>query len=154
MDRTTTASFWRVPAGYLPGWLAELREKGREVKPWLWGADGIEIGPIPKGTPINLLANLNLRPDNAGFTDRVKHDKKLISLLLKVKKDLKALPKDATDEEARAVLANLVEPLLDMSKCPDYIVNRGHYFGTRFADDEPGLPDDDKLALIEFLKHF
>ena len=154
MDRTTNASFLRVPAGYLPGWLAELREKGREVKPWLWGADGIEIGPIPKGTPINLLANLNLRPDNAGFTDRVKHDKKLISLLLKVKKDLKALPKDATDAEATAVLSNLVDPLLDMSKCPDFIVNRGHYFGTRFADDEPGLPDDDKLALIEFLKHF
>ena len=52
------------------------------------------------------------------------------------------------------VLANLVDPLLDMSKCPDFIVNRGHYFGTRFANGEPGLPDDDKLALIEFLKHF
>ena len=45
-----------------------------------------------------------------------------------VKKDLKALPKDATDAEATAVLSNLVDPLLDMSKCPDFIVNRGHYF--------------------------
>ena len=154
MDRTTNASFLRVPSGYLPSWLANLREKGQEVKPWLWGPNGLEIGPIPKGTPVNLLANLNLRPDNASFSQHVAHDKKLLSLLLKVKSDLKALPKDATDEQAAKVLGDLVDPLLAMSKCPDFIVNRGHYFGTRFADDEPGLPDADKLALIEYLKHF
>ena len=34
-----------------------------------------------------------------------------------------------------------------MSKCPDFIVNRGHLFGTT-------LPDADKRALIEFLKTF
>jgi len=34
-------------------------------------------------------------------------------------------------------------------------VNRGHYFGTSLADDgEPALSDDDKRALIEFLKTF
>ena len=27
---------------------------------------GVEIGPIPKGTPVNLLANLNMLPDDAG----------------------------------------------------------------------------------------
>jgi hypothetical protein len=40
-----------------------------------------------------------------------------------------------------------VDPLLELSKCPDYVVNRGHYFGTN-------LNDDDKWALIEFLKTF
>jgi hypothetical protein len=43
--------------------------------------------------------------------------------------------------------------LMDLSKCPDYIVNRGHYFGTALAP-EPPMTDQDKLALIEFLKTF
>ena len=42
---------------------------------------------------------------------------------------------------------DLVDPLLEVSKCPDFIVNRGHLFGTE-------LPDADKRALIEFLKTF
>jgi hypothetical protein len=41
---------------------------------------------------------------------------------------------------------------MDLSKCPDYIVNRGHYFGTSMFKEEPGLSDDEKRALIEFLK--
>jgi hypothetical protein len=42
---------------------------------------------------------------------------------------------------------------MKLSKCPDYVVNRGHYFGTGY-DNEPALSDTDKRALIEFLKHF
>jgi len=34
------------------------------------------------------------------------------------------------------------------------VVNRGHYFGTSQLQEEPGLSDDDKRALIEFLKTF
>ena len=44
--------------------------------------------------------------------------------------------------------------LYKLGTCPDYVVNRGHYFGTdRFAG-EPALSDPDKRALIEFLKTF
>jgi hypothetical protein len=43
---------------------------------------------------------------------------------------------------------------MELSKCPDYIVNRGHYFGTDAFPEEPGLSDPDKRALIEFLKTF
>ena len=45
------------------------------------------------------------------------------------------------------MLANLIDPLLELSKCPDYVVNRGHYFGTN-------LSETDKWALIEYLKTF
>ena len=45
------------------------------------------------------------------------------------------------------MFADLVEPLLELSKCPDLVVNRGHLFGT-------DLSNDDKAALIEFLKTF
>jgi hypothetical protein len=41
-----------------------------------------------------------------------------------------------------------------MSKCPDFVVDRGHYFGTGAFKEEPGLSDEDKRALIEFLKTF
>ena len=44
--------------------------------------------------------------------------------------------------------------LLALSKCPDFVVNRGHYFGTSMFKEEPGLSDADKRALIEFLKTF
>ena len=82
------------------------------------------------------------------------HDAKLLALVVKVKHDLAKLPKNASDEEARKVLNNLVQPLMDLSKCPDYVVNRGHYFGTDRFGEEPGLVDSDKRALIEFLKTF
>ena len=45
--------------------------------------------------------------------------------------------------------------MLELSKCPDFVVNRGHYFGTAHGQhEEPALSDDDKRALIEFLKTF
>ncbi len=65
---------------------------------------------------------------------------------------MKALPENVSNEEAKAVFSDLVEPLIKLSKCPDYIVNRGHYFGTDYFKEERGLSDSDKLALIEFLK--
>jgi hypothetical protein len=64
------------------------------------------------------------------------------------------LPADASDEQASKVFSNLVDRFLALSKCPDFIVNRGHYFGTSYFKQEPGLSDDDKRALIEFLKTF
>ena len=45
------------------------------------------------------------------------------------------------------MLSSLMPELLEHSKCPDFVVNRGHYFGSN-------LGDDDKRALIEFLKTF
>ena len=53
-----------------------------------------------------------------------------------MKLDLLKLPSNATDDQARQVLRNLVDPMLGLSKCPDLIVNRGHYFGTGYL--EPG----------------
>ena len=44
--------------------------------------------------------------------------------------------------------------LLALSKCRDYVTNKGHYFGTSYLTEEPGLTDVDKRALIAFLKTF
>lgn len=151
VDRTTATSYLRIPSGYVPKLLEKLVDAISDGS--LVGERGIELGPIPKGTPVNLLSGIDL--DRRGdLIDRFKHKEKLLKLLIKIKKDLKALPKDATDEQAAKVFADLVDPLIEAAKCPDYIVNRGHYFGTDYLrdQDEPGLSDEDKLALIAFLK--
>ena len=151
VDRTYTTSYLRVPSGFVPELLEKLVDNISGGG--LVNEQGIEIGPIPKGTPVNLLSGIDL-DRREGVVDRIKHKKQLLDLLLKIKKDLKALPKDATDEQAAKVFADLVDPLVEASKCPDYIVNRGHYFGTDYLrdKDEPGLSDSDKKALISFLK--
>jgi hypothetical protein len=47
--------------------------------------------------------------------------------------------------------------MLKLSNCPDFEVNRGHYFGTSFlpgSEGEPGLTRAEKDSLIAFLKTF
>jgi hypothetical protein len=148
IDRTTATSYLRIPAGYLPDFVRGSEDVAKLLAPALFdGQGGLEIGPIPKGTPVDLLANLQLAAETNDPVIRVAHDAKLVALLVKAIHDLKALPANATDEQGRTVFANLAEPLYQLSKCPDYIANRGHYFGTR-------LSDSDKYALIAFMKTF
>jgi hypothetical protein len=52
------------------------------------------------------------------------------------------------------IFTPLARELYDLNICPDFVVNRGHYFGTDRHGEEPGLSDADKRALIEFLKTF
>jgi hypothetical protein len=122
--------------------------------PWLFGEGGVQIGPIPAGVPVDLFGNLELMPDGGSAADRVKHGGEILKLLLDIEHNLRVLPPQATDEEARRQFAALGDRLFKLSKCPDYVVNRGHYFGTDAFKEEPGLSDDDKRALIEFLKTF
>ncbi len=146
IDRTSTQSYLRVPTGFLPDFLQPLAGFGSRFLPRLFGEGGIEIGPIPEGIPVTLISGMNLEP---GDPDR---KKKLLEVLLRVKKNLKSLPKDASNEQIKAQFADVLEPMLELNKCPDFVVNRGHYFGTDVFAEEPGLSDEDKRALIEFLK--
>jgi len=154
IDRTTERSYLRISYGYLPDALQQLQGL-RRFFPWLIDDKNrtIQIGPIPAGTPVGLLTNLNPMSESADPVERLAHDKQVLDLVLKISSDLKKLPADASDDEAKKVFANVVDPLLGLSKCPDLIVNRGHYFGTgQFSGGEPGLSDADKRALIAFLK--
>ncbi|ACK73005.1 conserved hypothetical protein [Gloeothece citriformis PCC 7424] len=94
----------------------------------------LEIGrltaDVPQGTPIDLLANLD--PRN---TPRILQRKLNSNEGAKV---LGALVNLIPDD----VLAPL---LLRNNSAPDFIEDHGHYFGS-------DLPDEDKRALIEFLK--
>lgn len=97
----------------------------------------VRIGPIPKGTPVNLLANVN--PDSDPI--------KLVALVVKLNEAfLKIHRQHLEGAAADAVMKTDVGPaLLEVSKCPDFVEDRGHTFGTTLADG-------DKRALIEYLK--
>jgi len=154
IDRTTARSYLRVAAGYLPGFLRPLLGPLHRYAPWLFGDGGVRIGPIPAGIPVSLLGSLELLPDGGSRDEQIKHGAEILKLLIHIDRELKTLPPQATDDEARKKFADLGERLLKLSKCPDLVVNRGHYFGTDAFKEEPGLSDEDKRALIEFLKTF
>ena len=95
----------------------------------------ITVGMIPKGTPINLVANLEPNFQN-------------IDVFLKIAKKLvKIKTANPSREEAAAEFNKLIPDLLAANKCPDFVEDKGHDFGT-------DLPDTDKRALIEYLKTF
>lgn len=165
IDRTTETSFLRVPLGYLPDFLTPFYSTGQELAPWLFGDGGVQLGPIPKGTPVGLLSNLNPLADSDDPATIIAHQKDLAKLVLDLKRDLKQLGGNATDEQAREVFVKQVPQMLNLSKCKDLVVNRGHYFGTGYVEPGeskeaalrergPGLSDQDKRALIEYLKTF
>jgi hypothetical protein len=152
IDRTTARSYLRIARGFVPDNLQKLIPFGQRVFPSVFGDGGIQIGPIPTGTPVDLLANLNILSEDRDPAAWAAHDAKVLELALRLKHDLEALPANATEDDARRVFVNLEQPLMDLSKCPDFVVNRGHYFGTSLFKEEPGLTDQEKNALIEFLK--
>jgi hypothetical protein len=151
IQRTTATSYISVPSGYLPPELGPLLDAGDWLHrwlPWLFTSGGdLQIGPIPKGTPVSLLSNIQLLAESPNLEDKKRHLERLVPTLLKVKKALKGLPPNATDAQAVEAFRDLVPDLISVSKCPDLIANKGHYFGSN-------LSDDDKNALIEFIKTF
>lgn len=106
--------------------------------------DGVvRIGPIPEGTPVSLLANLNVDRNDPRFSVP-----QLLRLLTRAKSRLKRIEDEKLDRaQATALLRELAPDLRALSTCPDFIVDRGHDFGR-------DLPATDKEALIEFIKTF
>ena len=157
IDRTSVKSYFKIPSGFLPGAVDDFLKFDSLFMPSLRNVDGLQVGPIPAGTPIGLIASLNLDPgEQLSLSERIKRDKLVLELAVRAKADL-ANSGSLTDDQLSKRFENLVDPLLSLSKCPDFIVNRGHYFGTDMldpAEGEPGLSDADKEALISFLKTF
>jgi hypothetical protein len=156
--RTTAKSYITASTGILPGVLAELVDFAKLFLPWATDQDGLKVGPIPQGFPVGLLSNLDLDPggENLSLGQKWKRDELRIKLLAKTKLDLKNA-KNLSDDELRKKFDGLTDLLLQLSKCPDLVVNRGHYFGTDMlaeSEHEPGLSNSDKEALIAFLKTF
>jgi hypothetical protein len=153
MDRTTAPSYLVVPARYMPDLAQQVLQRDSAGR-----AMPLELGPIPAGTPVNLLANLNLTAEaESTLAERLAHEKRVMQMIVTIKRDLDrlpTLPNAQREGQRQEILASAVDGLFELSKCPDFIVNRGHYFGTDRFTEERGLSDEDKRALIEFLKTF
>jgi hypothetical protein len=168
IDRTTQRSAVRIPVGFVPEPLQPLQSPLHRWFPSLVSRGGdIVLGPIPKGIPIGLIANIRLLAESDDPQVKIEHARNLTDLVVRLNADLLTAPTTATDQQLLEKFANLEGPMLKLSKCPDLVVNRGHYFGTAqfneleglSADEkafghEPELNDDDKRALIAFLKTF
>ena len=125
----------------------------------VFGLEGsFELGPIPKGSPINLWASFQPREDIPDG-QRLPHDQAFSQLTsdMSVK---------YPDLDQFTIVEKLRGPLLKLLKCPDFVVNRGHYFGTdefnnadTLSDDErafgkePRLSDGDKRASSSSSSH-
>jgi hypothetical protein len=132
--RTSEKSFITIPDSYAPPLLRRILSR-RELQ----DEDGnLRIGPIPKGTPINLLSNVNLDGDEG----------KLLRLGVELGAALVDIKvKNMNDAQATARLRPVIPLLMAVNKCPDFIEDKGHMFGTK-------LPIEDKHALIALLKTF
>ncbi|MEY2558952.1 MAG: hypothetical protein QOE34_2377 [Verrucomicrobiota bacterium] len=95
----------------------------------------LDTGPIPAGTPVDLLANIK-----PGESKKLGNIHMLVGLLKKVK----AANTDAERQKANAELAT---KLLSISNSPDLVMDNGHYFGKDLTPQE--LED-----LIDLLKTF
>jgi hypothetical protein len=160
IDRTTARSYVYIPVSYLPDALQPLGNSFAQ-------GGSIPIGPIPAGTPVGLLANTKLRAEAGdNVTEHAANLAKLTAVMVANAPAI-ATANQTSDDELRRRLAGLRQPFMALSKCPDFVVNRGHYFGTAqfneqdglSADEkafgtEPVLNDADKRALIAFIKAF
>jgi len=156
--RSNGDGYMVIPHGYLD---KELSDVVTRLKPFIsWAEDSagnIRLGPIPDGTPVGLLLSLNLNPRrDERFVDRLRDDAALAKLGQQLKRYFKESGGMSAEERQRR-WQSLTAELMNLSACPDYIINRGHYFGTDMLDPsegEPGLSDPEKQALIAFLKRF
>jgi len=99
----------------------------------------LHAGPFPKGTPVNALMNLD---PEAGLLDLLAVGRGMAHTIAVLQHD----GDKVTDEQRLAVFDEYAGPaLMRASKCPDFVLDRGHYFGQALTDEE-------KRDLIAFLK--
>jgi len=149
IDRITVNSYLTVPESYISPPLRPLVRASKRFFPFLGGSGAsIRLGPFPKGLPIGLITNIDILGDNLEPAEREQHKEKIKDLVKRAIHELRRQPDFGT------AITGLTEDMFAISKCKDLVVNKGHYFGTDYFKEEPGLSDEDKRALIAFLKTF
>jgi len=137
---TSKTSYINIPLAYLPDLLQDAAKRHPElIEPT---TQSLKLGPIPEGTPINLIANTNLDPSISLGVKRADLVAAIVDMLAKIK------TQNLDDAQTKQLMATeLVPKFLALNKCPDFYEDKGHPFGR-------DLPMEDKRALIELLKTF
>jgi hypothetical protein len=101
----------------------------------------LTIGPIPAGTPVNLLANFNPEADPAAIKSALTTT---VDGLARIKSQ------NLNPDDSRKVMLEEIAPaLMSVNKCPDFVMDHGHYFPWFES-----MTDEEKDALIELMKTF
>lgn len=104
----------------------------------------VTFGPIPKGVPVNVLANMD--PD----TSLEMRDKRQVARAALIEFVLAYHRAEEGKKPGLQEFEQQVAPaLMNASKCPDFVMDRGHDY--EFMRQ---LSDAEKRALIELLKTF
>jgi hypothetical protein len=149
IDRFTVDSYVEVPESYLPPPVRSLVGIGRRLFPFVGGyGNSLKIGPFPKGFPVGLVTNMDFLGSDLPESQRKAHKERVTALLKHAKSAVKR------NKDLPSILNELTDDMLAICKCKDFVVNKGHYFGTSYFTEEPGLSDSDKNALIAFIKTF
>jgi hypothetical protein len=100
-------------------------------------AGDLRVGPIPKGTPVNLIMNINPEAPTGDLLDAV----------FGMTRGFLRAGKAGGDEQAEldAFQTEAGLALMKASKCPDFVLDRGHWFAQH-------LDDEQKRQLKAFLK--
>jgi hypothetical protein len=167
--RTTERSYLNIPERSVPVELKNLVHS-LPAQPFgkVFDRDGsFKLGPIPKGFPINLAASYQPGVDIPSFKQLTQHNVAFAALVSDFVRTWSSLDLNGDDDAMLNFIARVRAPLLKLLKCPDFVVNRGHYFGTDAFNDTADLSDDekafgtetplsdgDKHDLIEYIKTF
>lgn len=110
---------------------------GIRVHTFVGGGSGdLQVGPIPKGTPLNLIMNINPEAPSGNLVRAVAAMTRGILRSSRVSDPVASL---------RVFQQEAGQALLEASKCPDFVLDRGHWF----AED---LTDEEKQQLKAFLR--
>ncbi|HSQ57289.1 MAG TPA: hypothetical protein VLM40_16325, partial [Gemmata sp.] len=107
---------------------------------------GVKLGPIPEGTPINTIASFD---PNATREQKLAALDALTAFFLKYQG---VGPNESPEEKEKRRLefeATVGPKLIDASKCPDYVTDRGHDY-----EFIRRLTEEEKRELIALLKTF
>jgi hypothetical protein len=96
----------------------------------------IDVGPLPRGVPVNLIMNMN--PEAPPLH--------LVRAISGLTRGLLLAGREEDAGKRRVVFEReAADALLGVSKCPDFVLDRGHWFGEHLTPQE-------KAQLKAFLK--
>jgi hypothetical protein len=121
----------------------ELKQFADGTLKWDGELVGVNVPHIPRGTPLNLLMNINPEAPLPNLIRAVAGVTRGIVLSQRARV---ADPAHTSDARVLDIFQQEAgQALLEASKCPDFVLDRGHWFAKDLAPQE-------KEALKAFLK--
>src|SRR5690606_16177918 len=108
--------------------LAGILVSGFTVNRFAAGQLGpIDVGPLPRGVPVNLIMNMNPQAPPLH----------LVRAIGGLARGMLLANREADPEQRRLVFEREAgEALMAVSKCPDFVLDRGHWFGEHLTAEE------------------